>query len=70
VLCPTLFNFKQRMSGIYGNASWVMRPRGSKISYHHLEPLVDYTTEGAEIVTNYTSSIYPNVTYKKQDPPK
>lgn len=62
VLCPTLFNVKDRLLGKYAHASWVMRPRKGLISYHHLEPLIDYKSEGAEIVTNYTTD-YPNVTY-------
>jgi hypothetical protein len=62
VLCPTLFNLKKRLQGTYANASWIMRPRGSAIASHHLEPLVDYTSVGAEIVTNYNQDNYPNVT--------
>ena len=69
VLCPTLFNVRERYLGKYANASWIMRPRNIKASYHHLEPLVDYTSEGAEVVTNYTTE-YPNITYDVQKPPK
>ena len=62
VLCPTLFNLRDRYLGKYAHASWIMRPRNNKASFHHLEPLVDYKSEGAEIVTKYTDT-YPNVTY-------
>ena len=62
VLCPTLFNLKKRLQGTYANASWIMRPRSSAVASHHLEPLVDYTSVGAEIVTNYNQDNYPNVT--------
>jgi hypothetical protein len=57
------------MQGVYANSSWIMRPRNIKAAYHHLEPLIDYTSEGAEIVTNYDKSGYPTVTYPLQDPP-
>lgn len=64
VLCPTLFNLRDRYLGKYAHASWIMRPRNNKASFHHLEPLVDYKSEGAELVTKYTDT-YPNVTYDK-----
>lgn len=54
IVCPTLFNLGQRILGTgYNLPSWVMRPRGSELSYHHFEPITSSLAErGGEIFGN------------------
>lgn len=61
IVCPTLFNLGQRILGTgYNLPSWVMRPRGSELSYHHFEPITSSLAErGGEIFGNDYGKIVP-----------
>ena len=63
IVCPTLFNLGQRILGTgYNLPSWVMRPRGSELSYHHFEPITSSLAErGGEIFGNdYGKIVLPS----------
>lgn len=54
VICPTVFNYDERLNNTtYARSSWIMRPRGSNISWKQYEPL-NNEIQGTNALTTKT----------------
>ena len=68
IVSPTVFNVWNRFNkGLYGSASWMLRPRGADYANRHFEPIHKSTSVTGEIECNYWKEDDPTPYYKLKD---
>ena len=67
IVNPTVFNVWDRYnSRLYGEASWISRPRNSGFAWKHFEPIHNSTSSTGEIECNYwTTASAPTPYYRR-----
>lgn len=61
---PTMFNVWERYNGrLYGEASWISRPKNSEYAWRHFEPVHNSTKSTGEIECNYWTYNAPPTPY-------